>query len=56
MAAANRFKKVKGNSGEAYLCNLDFVQNSTESNYAETEECFEADVAQRYASNIEVVR
>ena len=56
MTATNRFKKVKDNNGEEYLCNLEFVKNNTETNYADTEECFEADVAQRYASDIEVIR
>lgn len=56
MATINRFKKVKNDSGEEYLCNIDFLQKTKEANFDETEDCFEADVAGRYASNIEVVR
>ena len=55
MATINRFKKVKNDSGEEYLCNINFLQKTKKSNFDETEECFEADVAGRYASNIEVV-
>ena len=55
MATVNRFKKVKNDSGEEYLCNIDFLRKAKKANFDETEDCFEADVAGRYASNIEVV-
>ena len=55
MATINRFKKVENESGDEYLCNVDFLRKKEQTDFDETEDCFEADVAGRYASNIEVV-
>ena len=56
MANVNRYKKVKDKDGDAYLCNINFLSANSEAEYSDTEECFEADVAGRYASNIEIDR
>lgn len=54
MSARKQFKRVTDSDGEAYLCDINYLEQN-ESEFADTEACFEADVAGRYASNIDIV-
>jgi hypothetical protein len=55
MSAKKQYKRVTDSNGEAYLCETSYVRQN-ESDFASTEACFEADVAGRYASDIDIVR
>ena len=55
MSAETKYKRVTDSNGEDYLCDINFLKQN-ESTFEGAEECFEADVAGRYASNINIVR